>query len=41
MPVLHLSDEDVAAVMSYVRQNFGNDAKDMVTVEQVVKAKSE
>lgn len=41
MPVLHLSDEDVAAVMSYVRQNFGNNAKDMVTVEQVVKAKSE
>lgn len=35
MPVLDLSDEDVAAVLSYVRKNFGNEAKDMVSVDEV------
>jgi len=39
MPSLSLSDDDVAAVLSYIRQNFGNGAKDMVTVDQVIQAK--
>jgi len=40
MPALHLSDDDVAAVLSYIRQSFGNGAKDMVSVDQVIKAKA-
>lgn len=30
-----MSDEQVAAVVNYVRTNFGNDYKDAVTVEDV------
>lgn len=36
MPSFHyLSDEQVAAVVNYVRSHFGNDYKDPVTVEDV------
>ena len=34
MPALQLSDEDIACVLSYVRNSFGNQG-DMVTVEEV------
>lgn len=35
MPKLTLDDADVAAVLTYVRKSFGNNAKDDVTIEEV------
>lgn len=35
MPGLALNDTDVAAVLSYIRRNFGNNARDMVTIDEV------
>ena len=34
-----MSDDQVAAVVNYVRTNFGNDYKDAVTVEDVAGAR--
>lgn len=35
MPSLQLSNTDIAAVLSYVRTNFGNNASDIITVGEV------
>jgi nitrite reductase (NO-forming) len=40
MPGLSLSDRDVAAVLSYVRRNFGNTASDMVTEADVARVRA-
>ena len=34
-----MSDEQVAAVVNYIRTHFGNDYKEPVTAEQVQKAR--
>lgn len=39
MPKLDLDDADIASVLTYVRKSFGNQAKDMVTVEEVKAAR--
>ncbi len=40
MPSLQLSNTDIAAVLSYVRSTFGNNASDMITVAEVRKVRS-
>ena len=40
MPALNLSDDDVANVITYVRNSFGNSG-DAVTLEEVAAAKTE
>ena len=40
MPSVSLPDGDIAAVLSYVRTNFGNTAKDLVTLSDVKKVRA-
>ncbi len=40
MPSLQLSNTDIAAVLSYVRSTFGNNASDVISVEEVRKVRA-
>jgi nitrite reductase (NO-forming) len=40
MPALGLNDDQVANVLTYVRNAFGNQAGDMVTADEVAKARA-
>jgi nitrite reductase (NO-forming) len=40
MPALGLSDDQIANVLTFVRNSFGNQAGDMVTPEEVAKSRS-
>ena len=40
MPSLGLSDTDIAAVLSYVRTNFGNRASDLVSLRDVSRVRA-
>ena len=40
MPMLQLTDGDIAAVLSYVRTNFGNKASDIVSLAEVRKVRA-
>jgi len=40
MPSLQLSNTDIAAVLSYVRSAFGNNASDLISIEDVRKVRA-